>query len=84
LYNSVLRDLLEKRISLKSKTVTLRPQAEWFDAKLLIEKRAKRKLERKFRLSNSPEDIRQFNEHSEYYSHLLLTTRQKFYRGKFW
>ena len=39
-------------------------------------------MERKFRLSNSPEDIRQFNEHSEYYSHLLVTTRQKFYTDK--
>ena len=82
LYNSALRDLLEKHVTLRSKTVTLHPQAEWFDAKLLIEKRAKRKLERKFRLSNSPEDIRQFNEHSEYYSHLLVTTRQKFYTDK--
>ena len=39
-------------------------------------------MERKFRLSNSPEDFRHFKEYSERYSNMLITTRQKFYADK--
>ena len=73
---------LEKHTPRKSKTVSLRPHAEGFDVKLLKEKRAKRKLERKLRLSNSPQDFRQFKEHSVRYSNMLIATRQKFYADK--
>ncbi|CAB4035801.1 Hypothetical predicted protein [Paramuricea clavata] len=37
---------------------------------------------RRWKSLDSPEDIRQFNENSEYYSHLLVRTRQKFYTDK--
>lgn len=81
-YNNKLHDLLEKHVPLKSKTITLRAQAEWFNNELLQVKRKKRKLERKYRLTNTSEDARRFKEHSEYYSQLLATTRHDYYTNK--
>lgn len=81
-YNKTIHDLLDKHVPLKSRTATLRPQAEWFTPELQREKSKKRKLERRYRLTHKSEDVHRFNEQCEYYGQLLATTRQSFYTNK--
>lgn len=81
-YNKILQDLSDKHAPVNSRCSIIRPHAEWFTAELLIEKRKKRKLERNYRRTSSPDDAHCFKEHSDRYSQLLVTTRQRFYSDK--
>ena len=82
-YNQALQDLVDKHAPSKnSKVTTTHPHADWFTSQLQEEKRKKRKLERNYRRTGTSEDVRLFEEQSNHYSKLLISTRQKFYNEK--
>jgi len=81
-YNSALQNIVQKHAPIKSRVTTTRPCADWFTAEVQTEKKKKRKYERRYRRTRTLEDARLFKEQSDYYYHLLVTTRQKFYQEK--
>ena len=81
-YNKVMSGLLDRHAPIKAKTITLRPQAEWYTTELENEKRTKRRLERKYRKTLLSEDAHAFQIQCARYSELLVTTRQQFYATK--
>ena len=50
-YNSTLSDILDKHAPLKTRTVTVHPDAPWINDEIKDKKRQKRKAERKWRHS---------------------------------
>ena len=62
-YNKILQDLSDKHAPIKSRCSIIRPHVEWFTSELLIEKREKRKLERNYQRTSSPNDAHCFKEH---------------------
>lgn len=81
-YTSTMKELADKHAPVKIKTITVRPQAEWFTTELEEEKRKKRKLERCYKVTLSSKEAEAFDQHCAYYSNLLQETRQKFYTAK--
>jgi hypothetical protein len=81
-YNSVMQELADKHAPAKTKTITVKPHAEWYTTELEQQKRKKRKLERVYRKTVSSEDLQAFLLQCAYYYDLILTTRQQFYSGK--
>ena len=61
LYNSVLSGLLDLHAPETVKTVPDRPNSEWFNDDMLIEKRSRRRAERKKRKSGLAVDIQAYN-----------------------
>ena len=49
LYNSELSSVLDKHAPLKSRMVTIRPAAPWFSEEIKLERRVRRRLERRWR-----------------------------------
>ena len=56
LYNSELSSVLDKHAPLKSRIVTIRPAAPWFSEEIELERRVRRRLERRWRRTRLPED----------------------------
>lgn len=81
-FNQVLRELVDKHVPLRHRTITMRPQAEWFTPELLVEKRKKRKLERRYRHSRALQDFNLFKEQCDRYDRLMKVARQSFYNDK--
>ena len=56
LYNSELSSVLDEHAPLKSRMVTIRPAAPWFSEEIKLERRVRRRLERRWRGTRLPED----------------------------
>ena len=50
-YNNTLKSLLDTNAPLRTKTITLRPTASWYNEEIRSEKRRRRALERRWRSS---------------------------------
>ena len=55
-YNTTLKSLLDRHAPLKTKTITLRPTAQWYTEEIRSEKRKRRALERRWRSSKRESD----------------------------
>ena len=77
-----LTELADKHAPINIKTITERPEAEWYTTELEQEKRLKRKLERRYRCTCSSEDAQGFSLQCALYSDMLLSTRRAFYTNK--
>ena len=62
LYNSELSSVLDKHAPLQSRMVTIRPAAPWFSEEIKLERRVRRRLERRWRRTRLPEDRLRFIE----------------------
>ena len=51
-YNEVLQNIVDKHAPEKTRVVTIRPEAPWYNSNLADEKRLKRKYERKYNKSH--------------------------------
>ena len=56
LYDSELSGVFNRHVPIKKRTVTIRPAAPWYPEELKSEKRGKRRLERRWRVSRSMRD----------------------------
>ena len=70
-YNTNIASVLNKHAPIKTKSISARKKVPWFDEEALKLKRVKRKLERKWRISKTPEDkLSYLNACSNYKDHL--------------
>ena len=79
LYNSELSSVLDKHAPLKSHIVTIRPAAPWFSEEIKMERRVRRRLERRWRRTRLPEDRLRFIEQNRIVNELLISVRSQYY-----
>jgi len=79
LYNSELSSILDKHAPLKSRIVAIRPAAPWFSEEIKLERRIRRRLERKWRRIGLPEDRVRFIEQNRIVNQLLFSARSQYY-----
>ena len=81
-YDHTLHNLIDIHAPARNKTILPRPRAPWFTYDLSLEKRKKRRLERRYRNTGTTEDALLFKEQSARYCQLLSTSRETFYNSK--
>ena len=59
--------------------VTIRPAAPWFSEEIKLERRIRRRLERRWRRTRLPEDCLCFIEQNHIFNELLLSVRSQYY-----
>ena len=82
LYNSELQQLLDKHAPEMSRSITLRPHAPWYSAKLRDSKREKRRYERAYRSSGLEVHRQIYRDQCRKYSTLLDGSKTQYYRYK--
>jgi hypothetical protein len=80
-YNSVLREILDKHAPVKTREMTLRPHAPWYDKTLRTAKRKKRSLERKWMKSKLEIDKQIFHQSCSDYKKLLDNAKTSHHRS---
>ena len=66
----------------KTRVVTIRPEAPWYNSKLSEEKRLKRKYERRYNKSRLAVDRALYCHQRDEYNNLLNTTKQEYFKDK--
>ena len=79
LYNLELTKILDKHAPDKSRVVTIRPAAPWYNTEITSTKRIHRKLERKWRKSKLPDDRLRFIKQNRIVNQLLHSTWSQYY-----
>jgi exonuclease III len=80
-YNEVLTTILDQIAPTKTRTIRIRPRAEWYNEEIRAAKQERRKAERKWRKSKQTTDRNAFLTHRQKVNDLLATTRKNFYRN---
>ncbi|PIK46354.1 hypothetical protein BSL78_16775 [Apostichopus japonicus] len=80
-YHTVLSDVLDKHAPVKTRKITLRPHAPWYDESLRNAKRKKRSYERKWKSSGLEVDKQAFQESCSEFKELLDSTKTKYHRS---
>ena len=78
-YNSTLSTLLDKHAPLLMKKVVCRQRIPWFNDSIKCAIRARRKAERKWRASNTQQDLRAFKSARNYATFLMNCARRDYY-----
>ena len=81
-YNEVLQNNVDKHAPWKTRVVTIRPEAPWYNSSLAEEKRLKRKYERKYNKSKLVVDRELYCHQLDEYNNLLNTTKQDYFKNK--
>ena len=81
-YNEVLQNIVDKHAPEKTRVVTIRPEAPWYNSKLAEEKRLRRKYERKYNKSRLAVDRELYCHQRDKYNNLLNTTKQEYFKDK--
>ena len=81
-YNEVLQNIVDKHAPDKTRVVTIRPEAPWYNSNLAEEKRLKRKYERKYIKSKLAVDRELYCHQRDKYNNLLNTTKQDYFKNK--
>ena len=82
LYNSVLREALDKHAPEMSRSITLRPHAPWYTAGLRVAKRRKRLSERAYRKSGLVVHQQIYQDQCCSYTALLEHNKTQYYKFK--
>ena len=84
LYETILSALVDKHAPLSKKTITLRPHSPWHTDELQKAKQTRRKLERTWQKSWTPEDHRAaaYREYCSVVNELIRTCRSDYYSQK--
>ena len=78
-YDSELSKILDKHAPLKKRIVTIRPSTPWYSEEIKLEKRKRRKLERRWRASRSLCDREAYTRQSKVLKNLLSSPRRNYY-----
>ena len=81
-YNEVLQNIVEKHAPEKTRVVTIRPEAQWYNSELAEEKLLKRKYERRYNKSRLAVDRELYCYQRDKYNNLLNTTKQEYFKDK--
>ena len=82
IYNSLLSDLLNKHAPMKTKLVTQRPNTPWYNDTIHNTKKEKRRLERRWKKSQSHLDFKKYREHCRKMNILIQQTKHEHYSKK--
>jgi len=78
----VLRELLDKHAPLTTHTITVKPNAPWYNAEINAAKRERRRLERIWKNDKTLENRIPYENQCHHVSVLLDTTKEAFYTSK--
>lgn len=78
-YNSTLSSVLDQHAPLRSRTITLRQRAPWFNDDIKKAKREKRKAERRWRSSKLDSDLQLFKSKRNRMMFLMDNARRNYY-----
>jgi hypothetical protein len=81
-YNEILSTILDKHAPNKSRKITLRPHAPWFNDELRKEKRKKRRCERKLLSSGLVVHKEIYQEQCRKYKQLIDASKADYYKRK--
>ena len=79
LYDSELSRIFNRHVSIKKRTVTIRPAAPWYSEELKSEKRKKRRLERRWRAYRYMRDREAYMRQCKVLKDLLYSSRSNYY-----
>ena len=79
LYETVLKELLDKHAPQKSREIVMRPAAPWYTDDIREKKCERRRLERRWRRSRSQSDREVYSSQCQQVNRLLTTTKQNYY-----
>lgn len=82
IYTSHLQKLLDKHAPERHRTITQHPDTPWYTSKLRDAKRERRRLERKWRISQLEVHRLAYRDHCSKSNKLLRQARQDYYTGK--
>ena len=80
-YDDIIRTVIDKHAPVQTKSITLRPRTPWFNNDLLLAKKSKRRLERKWLSSKLVVDYQIYRNHCKNYNHLLNTAKADYHRS---
>ena len=81
-FNQTLLHTMDKHAPIRTRLVTLRPSAPWFDDSLRSLKRKKRQLERRYRSTGLEVHRQVFSEHCTLYYDAIKSAKQDYYRKR--
>ena len=81
-YGHVLSELLDKHAPLKTRTLTVRPEAPWMEESIFSARKERRRLERRWRLSRLTIDREILHKQIQRVKRMLLTARSTYYADK--
>ena len=81
-YSQVLCELLDKHAPLKTRTLTVRPEAPWMEDSIFSARKERRRLERRWRLSRLTIDREILQKQIQRVKRMLLTARSTYYADK--
>ena len=81
-FNQTLLHTMDKHAPIRTRLVTLRPYAPWFDDSLRSLKRKKRQLERRYRSTGLEVHRQVFSEHCTLYYDAIKSAKQDYYRKR--
>jgi hypothetical protein len=81
-YNSVLKELLEKHAPIIEKTIVDRPNSEWYGEEIRVMKRKVRQKERKWRISGKLEDLEEYKEEFNIMNDAIKEKKCSYYINK--
>ena len=81
LYDNSISDLIQKHAPLKTRTLNMKPKAPWMNVDIMKEKKVKRKLERRWRLTKTADDRVLFKAQKKRYDKLLNEAHTKYVSG---
>ena len=81
-YNSNIHALVEKFAPLKEKSVTIRPNAPWYDSTINIAKRQRRKLEHRWLKSRLAADKIEYKKSCKKVTDLVFEAKKIYYNNK--
>ena len=80
-YDLTLSSLVDKHAPLKTRIVTVRPSASWYNENIMTEKRKRRKLERRWRRTGLAEDRVRFIDQCRVVNKCVEKARMDYYSG---
>ena len=81
-YNYSIASVVDEVLPLQTKTITIRPHVSWYSQELIVAKRLRRRLERRWRKSASMEDRQKFVAQRNLASSLVVSAKAAFYNKK--
>ena len=79
-YIKSLADVLDKHAPMRKKVMTARPLVPWFNEKIKLARRRKRKAERKWRCTGRREDMLDYKAKKNYVNQIMNEARITFYQ----
>ena len=81
-YDSALHTIINKHAPVKSKTITIRSEAEWYTEEIHKARRIRRKLERKWRKTGLEVDFQIYSNQRQAVTRLLHAIKTDYYCAK--